>query len=59
MRIQAIDIVQPPDLLLMAVVTAAITLERVAPSGERIARAIGLVIVAAGLFLIARAAGLA
>jgi predicted metal-binding membrane protein len=47
------------DLLLMAVVTAAITLERVAPSGERIARAIGFVIVAAGLFLIARAAGLA
>lgn len=44
------------DLLVMAVVTAAITAERLAPSGERVARAIGVVVVAAGLFLIARAA---
>ncbi len=46
------------DLRAMAVVTAAITVERLAPAGERIARAIGVVIVGAGLFLIARAAGL-
>jgi predicted metal-binding membrane protein len=46
------------DLRAMAVVTAAITVERLAPAGERVARAIGVVIVVAGLFLIARAAGL-
>jgi predicted metal-binding membrane protein len=46
------------DLWAMAVVTAAITVERLAPGGERIARAIGVVIVGAGLLLIARAAGL-
>jgi predicted metal-binding membrane protein len=47
------------DLRAMAVVTAAITIERLAPAGERIARAIGAVIVGAGLLLIARATGLA
>ena len=46
------------DLRVMAVVTAAITAERLAPAGERVARAIGVVVVGAGLFLIARAAGL-
>jgi predicted metal-binding membrane protein len=46
------------DLGAMAVVTAAITVERVAPAGERVARAIGAVAVGAGFFLIARAAGL-
>ena len=46
------------DLRAMAVVTAAITTERLAPAGERVARAIGAVAVAAGLFLIAQAAGL-
>jgi predicted metal-binding membrane protein len=46
------------DLRAMAVVAAAITVERLAPAGERIARAIGAVVVGAGLFLIARAAGL-
>jgi predicted metal-binding membrane protein len=40
------------DLRAMAVVTAAITVERLAPAGERIARAIGAVVVGAGLFLI-------
>ena len=45
------------DLRAMAVVAAAITLERLAPAGERVARAIGAVVVGAGLFLIARAAG--
>jgi predicted metal-binding membrane protein len=42
----------------MAVVTAAITVERLAPAGERVARAIGAVAVGAGVFLIVRAAGL-
>jgi predicted metal-binding membrane protein len=44
------------DLRAMAVVAAAITLERLAPGGERVARAIGIVVVGAGLFLIAQAA---
>jgi len=47
------------DLRAMAAVMAAITVERIAPAGESVARAIGVVIVAAGLFLMARAAGLA
>ena len=46
------------DLRAMAIVTAAITVERLAPDGERAARAIGAVAVVAGLLLIARAAGL-
>jgi predicted metal-binding membrane protein len=46
------------DLRAMAVVAAAITVERLAPAGERVARALGAVGVGAGLFLIARAAGL-
>jgi predicted metal-binding membrane protein len=46
------------DLRAMAVVAAAITVERLAPAGERVARATGVVIVGSGLFLIARAAGL-
>jgi predicted metal-binding membrane protein len=46
------------DLRAMAVVSASITVERLAPKGERVARAIGAIIVGAGLFLIARAAGL-
>jgi predicted metal-binding membrane protein len=46
------------DLRAMAVVAAAITLERLAPAGERVARAIGVVVVGAGVLLIARAAGL-
>jgi predicted metal-binding membrane protein len=45
------------DFRAMAVVTAAITVERLAPAGERVARATGAVAVGAGLFLIARAAG--
>jgi len=44
------------DLRAMAVVTAAISVERLAPAGERLARTIGAVIVWAGVFLIARAA---
>jgi len=46
------------DLRAMAVVTAAITAERLAPAGGRVARATGAVAVGAGLFLIARAAQL-
>jgi len=47
------------DLAAMAAVTAAITLERLAPAGWRAAEAIGVVAIAAGLLLIARAVGLA
>src|SRR5437773_3341052 len=43
------------DLRAMAVVAAAITVERLAPAGERVARATGAVVIGAGLFLIARA----
>jgi len=39
----------------MAIVTAAITFERLAPAGDRAARAIGVVAMAIGLALIARA----
>jgi hypothetical protein len=43
----------------MVVVMAAITVERLAPSGERAAPAIGVVTIATGLLLIAQAVGLA
>jgi len=46
------------DLRAMAVVTAAITAERLAPAGERVAHAVGAVSVGAGLLLAARAAWL-
>jgi predicted metal-binding membrane protein len=46
------------DLRAMAVVAAAITVERLAKAGERVMRAIGAVAAGAGLFLIARATGL-
>jgi predicted metal-binding membrane protein len=46
------------DLRAMAVVTAAITAERLAPGGERVARGIGAVALGAGVLLIARAAGM-
>jgi predicted metal-binding membrane protein len=45
------------DLGAMSIVAAAITVERLLPSGSRVARASGVVIIASGLFLIARAAG--
>src|SRR5205823_5723168 len=44
------------DLRAMAIVMAAITIERLAPAGERVARVIGAVVVGAGLLLIAQAA---
>jgi predicted metal-binding membrane protein len=46
------------DLRPMVLVTAAITLERLAPVGKHVAHAIGFVVIGAGLFLIAQAAGL-
>lgn len=45
------------DLRAMAAVAGAITVERLAPSTARVARAIGAVVVATGVLLIARAAG--
>jgi predicted metal-binding membrane protein len=42
----------------MAVVTAVITVERLAPAGERVARATGAIVIGVGLFLIVRAAAL-
>ncbi len=46
------------DLRAMAVVAGTITVERLAPAGERVARAIGAFAIGAGLLLIARTAGL-
>jgi predicted metal-binding membrane protein len=45
------------DLRAMAAVTVAISVERLAPGGERFARVIGTVVFGAGLFLFVRAAG--
>jgi predicted metal-binding membrane protein len=45
------------DLRVMALVATAITAERLAPSGERVARAIGVVVLGGGMLLLARAAG--
>jgi predicted metal-binding membrane protein len=47
----------PMDLRVMAMVTLAITAERVAPASERIARVIGAILMAIGLLLLARACG--
>jgi predicted metal-binding membrane protein len=46
------------DLRAMAVVAAAITAERLAPAGERVAWAVGAVSVVAGMYLMGRAAWL-
>jgi predicted metal-binding membrane protein len=46
------------DLRAMAAVTAGITVERLAPGAQRVARIVGAVVVAGGLLLIARAARL-
>ena len=43
------------DLRAMALVTAAISAERLAPSAQRVSRALGVLLTAAGLFLVARA----
>jgi hypothetical protein len=47
------------DLRAMAVVAAVITIERLAPASQRVVRAVGTFIICAGLFLIARASGIA
>jgi predicted metal-binding membrane protein len=47
------------DFRAMVVVATAVTAERVAPAGDRVARMTGSVAMAAGLLLIARAVGLA
>jgi len=46
------------DLRAMAVLAMAITVERLAPNGERVARVTGVVAVGAGMVLIARAAAI-
>lgn len=43
------------DLVAMALVTAAITAERLASAGERVARVIGGIVVTAGLLMVAQA----
>jgi predicted metal-binding membrane protein len=47
------------ELRVMLAVTAAITVERLAPDGARVARSIGAIVIGAGVILIARAAGVA
>ncbi len=46
------------DLRVMAVLTVAVTVERVGPAGVWVARTTGAIAVGAGLYLVARAAGL-
>lgn len=43
------------DLRTMAIVTAAITIERLVPAGERMAQLMGALIIIAGIFLITQA----
>jgi predicted metal-binding membrane protein len=50
-------VVDVMDLTAMAIVTVAITAERVAPAGDRVARCVGFVTLAFGLVVIARALG--
>jgi predicted metal-binding membrane protein len=45
----------PMDMCVMAIVTAAITAERLAHDGERVARAVGALAMAAGLLMTTRA----
>jgi len=52
-------VVDVMDLAAMATVTVAITSERLAPAGERVARLVGLVTLAFGLALVGRALGFA
>ena len=47
------------DRRVMVIITLAITAERLAPNGARVARAIGAVAIASGLVVLARASGLA
>jgi predicted metal-binding membrane protein len=45
------------ELRAMALVAAAVTIERLAPCGERIARVLGVVVIVTGLVLLAQAGG--
>jgi predicted metal-binding membrane protein len=54
----ALFVVGAMDRAAMAVVTVAITLERVSPAGEHVAHGIGFVIVVVGVWLTAKAAGI-
>jgi predicted metal-binding membrane protein len=45
------------DMRAMAILTVAMTIERLAPAGHRIAQAIGTILMCTGLFLIAHVAG--
>jgi hypothetical protein len=45
------------DLRAMAIVTAAISAERLSPTGAGVARAIGAVVVAAGVVVVLAAVG--
>ena len=47
------------DLGAMTLIAAAITVERVVPAGARAARAVGVIVAAAGVWLIARAVAVA
>jgi predicted metal-binding membrane protein len=47
------------DLRVMAVVTAAVTAERLAPARVRLPQGIGVIVVGSGLFLLGQAAGIA
>jgi predicted metal-binding membrane protein len=51
----ALLVVGVMDLRVMALATAGITAERLAPNGEHVARAIGAIVVVAGMFLTATA----
>lgn len=44
------------DVHVMVAVTAAITAERLAPDGEQVARAVGVMAIGIGLLMLARAA---
>jgi predicted metal-binding membrane protein len=50
-------VVDVMDLAAMALVTVAITAERIAPAGDRVARGVGILTVACGLVVTARALG--
>lgn len=51
-------VVDVMDLRAMAIVGVAITLERLAPAGDRVARATGAIVIGGGLLLLVQAAGL-
>ena len=54
----ALAVVSVGALAVGALAIGRLAIKRLAPAGERVARAIGAVVVGTGLFLIGRAAGL-